>query len=281
MDDYSVRMANLLVGNNQSEAVIEWTLIGDTIRFHGDHIIALTGASFSATINGEVIHPWCSYFVKDGDVLKGGAVISGCRAYLAIAGGFDLPLVLNSYSTYIKAGIGGLKGRAFRKGDFIPSRRTNVKEGKKKTLSPELIPQYEDHLVARVLLGPNEDAFTVEGLHTFFQSTYNVTTQSDRMGYRLEGDSVAHKGKADIISNAVPMGSVQVPNDGQPIILMADCQPTGGYTSIALVASVDLPKVAQLRPGQMIQFVAISHAEAQDAYVKREKLFSKLQKLWR
>ncbi|MED4906586.1 biotin-dependent carboxyltransferase family protein [Parageobacillus thermoglucosidasius] len=289
MDSFASRLANLLVGNDADEATLEITMNGPTLRFDTDALIAICGGSFRCTLNSEPVSMWKPLFVRKGDVLSIGACQSGYRAYVAFAGGLNVPPVMNSRSTYVQAGIGGFHGRALRSGDVLPLRapvitiqekpvrwgiafsERNYINGKKK--------------IVRVAEGPEYGMFTAQSQERFFASVYEVTTQSDRMGYRLQGQALERATNHEMISEAVTFGTIQVPASGQPIVLMADCQTTGGYPRIAQVISADLPILAQARPGDYIQFQKVSWQEAQRLYVEREQQMKKwkmiIQQKWR
>ena len=261
LDSYAFRVGNLLVGNEEGASSLEITLFGCQLRALQDTKVALTGANLAATINGEPAPAWESLSIKRGDVLSFSRLDSGCRACLAIAGGIDVPEVMKSASTYVKAHIGGLSGRPLRQGDTLKTHESTTSAAVTR-LPSEYIPAYESQVTLRVILGPQDDCFTEEGIHTLLSSEYIVSTQADRMGYRLEGPRIEHRGDADIISDGIPLGAVQVPGDGLPIILLADRQTTGGYTKIATVISIDIPKVAQVKPGDKIKFQQITEEQA-------------------
>ena len=252
VDSYALRIGNLLLGNEEGEAGLEVTLLGPTLRFEEDCWIAITGADLGARINDMDAPLWETIPVTQGDILSFAAERpkKGMRAYITVAGGIDIPPILGSKSTYLRANLGGVEGRALRQGD-----RLNIKpvQSQHRRLPPEYIPRYELKSI-RVILGPNEDHFTPEGIKTFFSSEYQVLPESDRMALRLKGPKIEHKKGADIISEPVCTGAVQVPGNGQPIVLLADRQTTGGYAKIGVVISADLPRLAQLQPGDMISF---------------------------
>ena len=261
LDNYAFRIGNLLVGNEEGASSLEITLLGCQLRTLQDIKVAITGADLAATINGKPAPAWESLLIKSGDVLSFPRLDSGCRAYLAISGGIDVPEVMKSASTYIKAGIGGLSGRPLRQGDTLKAHESTASAAVTR-LPSEYIPAYENQITLRVILGPQDDFFTEEGICTFLNSEYTVTTQADRMGYRLEGPRIEHREEADIISDGIPLGAIQVPGDGLPIILLADRQTTGGYTKIATVISIDIPKVAQAKPGDKIKFQQVTEEQA-------------------
>ncbi len=271
MDDFSFRAANLLVGNQPDKAVLEATLIGPSLRFQGKCLIAVTGGEAEIRLNENAFPLWQSVLVEAGDVLSFAPMRRGCRLYIAFAGGIAIPDDLGSKSTCCKAQIGGLHGRPLRTGDELPlaeNANTAVLAAR-----AELVPDFPARVSLRVILGPQEDAFTPQGIQTFLSGDYTVTPVSDRMGYRLEGPQIEQSAGADIISDGIVMGAVQVPAGGQPIIMMADRQTTGGYTKIAAVITADLPLLAQARPGDTICFRAVSVEEAQkELLAYREKI---------
>ncbi len=268
MDTYSMRMANILVGNAPGDGVIEMTMLGLSAQFSCDTVIALTGADMTPTIGGEAVELYKTIPVHAGDVLSMQAAKSGMRTYLAVAGGFDLPPVMGSMSTNLKCGLGGYRGRKLQAGDEIPLRQSVRLSalGERRAAAEN---EYPDGIGIRVLLGPQDDYFTEKGMQTFLESTYAVTDKSDRMGVRLDGEKIENKNGVDIISDGIATGSVQIPASGTPIIMMADRQTTGGYAKIATVISADLPKIAQARPGTRLRFTAISEKEA--VWLKRQQ----------
>jgi len=261
LDNYAFRIGNLLVGNDEGAASLEITLFGCQLRALQDTKVAVTGADMAARINDEPASSWESQPVKSGDVLSFLRLNSGCRAYLAIAGGIDVTPVMKSASTYTKAGIGGFGGRPLRQGDIVKARVDAVSAAEAR-LPVKYIPVYKNQITLRVILGPQDDCFTEKGIYTLFNSEYIVSAQADRMGYRLEGPPVQHRDGADIISDGIPLGAVQVPGDGLPIILLADRQTTGGYTKIATVISVDIPRIAQAKPGDRVKFQRVTEGQA-------------------
>lgn len=272
MDTEAMTLANLLVGNAPGVGVVEMTMLGITARFDCDSVIALTGADMRARLNDRPVESYCSIAVRSGDVLSMKAAKTGMRAYLAVAGGFDLPVVMGSVSTNLKCGLGGFQGRKLQKGDELPLNQS-VTAFQPRRLSP---PDYPDSISLRVLPGPQDDAFTSQGMETFLASAYTVTDKADRMGLRLSGEKIESKNGVDILSDGIAAGSVQIPASGTPIIMMADRQTTGGYAKIATVISADLSRAAQARPGTRIRFVQVTEAEAirlrRDAEKKRKQL---------
>lgn len=266
MDDFSARIANLLVGNSQDEALIEATLVGPEIEFQSSSLISICGADMGGEINGRSVPMWTSILVGKDDRLKFTGLKSGLRTYIAFRGAIQVPVIMGSKSTFTRGKIGGFQGRKLQAQDLIPIENLDsVKEGS--YLPQEFIPSYqgEDNLI-RLVMGPQDDYFSQEAKETFLKSKYEITSEADRMGYRLEGAKIQHDKGADIISDGISFGSVQVPGHGHPIIMMADRQTTGGYTKIATVISPDLPKLAQLGPGSSLRFKALTVDEAHEEY---------------
>ncbi len=276
MDTFSLRLANILVGNHPNQACLEVTLLGPEIAFSSPGAIAICGANMNPSINNRIIPLNKTIEVRSGDILRFSGLVYGFRSYLAFAGGIDLPLVMGSRSTYIRARVGGLQGRAIVQGDTIPLGKIDRKIRIRK-ISSKLLPIYQSNQKLRVIAGPEVKSFGFEGIRNFLTSGYEISNQSDRMGYRLTGPIIKHsQGSADIISAATSMGTIQVPGDGQPIILMADRQTTGGYTRLANVISADLTLAAQLKPGDKIHFEEISLEKAQDIFISQEKMLESL-----
>lgn len=274
MDRYASRMANLLCGNPFSAAVIEMTVIGATFRFGQACRIAICGANMNPRLNGESIGNWQAIEAAPGDILETGYADSGCRSYLAVGGGFTVPMVMGSRSTYTRAAIGGVEGRPLKKDDEIPQGETPPVAAGARRLEQAFIPEYPGQIVLRVILGPQDDLFLQEGIDSLLQGKYEVTDESDRMGYRLAGPAIRHRDKADIVSDALARGAVQVPGNGQPIVMMADCGTTGGYAKVATVISADLWKMAQAKPQDIVSFSQCSETEAVAALVEENKRYS-------
>ena len=274
MDQFSLRVANILVGNQDSEACLEATFLGPEIEFQGDALIAITGANLVPMINSVAVDMWCGVKVSKGDVLSFGTAKDGCRSYIAIESGIDVPEVMGSKSTYVKGKVGGFEGRILKSDDEIKiGSADNNNFTSILKLPTEFIPTYIKDNTVRVVMGPQDDYFTKEGINTFLNCSYEVTNQADRMGYRLAGTKISHIEGADIISDGITMGSVQVPGHGAPIIMMADRQTTGGYTKIATVITPDINIVGQLKPGDNIRFKSIDIKEAHEIYKEYMKNF--------
>ncbi len=266
-------LGNRLVGNPDGAAGLECTLIGPRIEFSDARMVAVTGADMAAAVNGTETPRWQAFRVKAGDVLKFGPARSGVRAYVALSGGVTTPPALGSRSTYVRGALGGLGGRALRKGDQLPLGRPGavgtgrVKAGR--------APDYAAEPEVRVVLGPQDDRFTARGIAAFLEGPYEMLPQSDRMGARLKGPFIEHTRGHDIISDGVALGGIQVIGDGQPIVLLVDRQSTGGYTKIATVCSFDIGRIGQVKPGQRLRFRKVSVAEAHaELRARREQLDS-------
>lgn len=275
MDQFAMRVANMLVGNDENEAVLECTFLGPEIKFDCEEIISITGANMNPKINGEPALMWTSIKVNPGDILTFTGVISGLRAYIAFSRGLDVPEIMGSKSTFIRGKLGGLEGRKLQDNDEINLRERPLKETGS-YLSKDLIPVYEKDSVVRVIMGPQDDYFTDEAIETFLNSTYKVTSEADRMGYRLDGPKIEHKTGPDIISDGIVFGSIQVPGHGSPIIMMGDRQTTGGYTKIATVITPDLSLLAQMGPGWNVKFKKISVEESHALYKEYENRFKEI-----
>lgn len=283
MDVYHHNLANILVGNNPGCEVLEATILPPSLHFTQDNLFALCGAPVSGMLAGEPIEMNRAYLAHAGDTLMLTAATHGCRTYLAFAGGLDVPAVMGSKSTFLKGRIGGLNGRALQKGDFLGfcAPRTTLPNLAFRTIHESMIHDFAPAQTIRVIPGPQIDAFSGEGVSTFLNTTYTVTQNADRMGYRLDGARIEHAPNQDgnIISDAITKGAIQVPGHGQPIIMMADRQTTGGYAKIGHVISVDLPRVAQLRPGDSIRFALCDVQEAQSYANQRTQQLRTLRRI--
>jgi antagonist of KipI len=285
MDRIACRAANLLVGNNDGDAVIEATLLGPAIKFEHETLFALAGGDLAATVDGTPIPVWHSVLAPMGSTLRFGQATRGCRTYIAFSGGVDVPLVFGSRSTYLRAAFGGHEGRALRTGDvLLTGAESPTSKRIRESLAGDtarvtigrwsigvtLRPQYANDVVVRVLDGAHASLLNTESRIALYGERYRISSSSDRMGYRLEGTSLALETATELMSEGVAFGTVQLPPGGAPIILMADRQTTGGYPRIAEVASIDLPLVAQLKPGDSVRFRAVSLADAQRLYLEQE-----------
>lgn len=264
MDGTAFRTANLLVGNPEGESALEATVLGPTLRFDQDNVVAVTGADMAPILNGRPCPMYQAVAVKAGDRLALGAARTGCRAYIAFAGGLDVPQVMGSRATALQNKVGGFQGRKLAKGDSLGFRAPNPALPLPRT-APVPAPAGRE-VVIRVILGPQDDAFTEEGVRTFLSQPYVVSKDFDRMGCRLEGPVIRHKADGNIISDGMVTGAIQVPTSGQPIIMLAERQTVGGYTKIATVISADLPLVGQRKTGDVICFQAVSVEQAHRAW---------------
>ncbi|MDO9351414.1 MAG: biotin-dependent carboxyltransferase family protein, partial [Deltaproteobacteria bacterium] len=272
LDPFSFRVANLLVNNQGNEACLETTLMGLRLKALNEFVIAITGGDLSPSLNGEPLEMWRTHLLIEGDVVAFKKVRSGCRAYLSASGGFIVPEVMGSRSTYLSGKFGGLEGRPLRKGDILfrpdspsPLNRLGLR------FPDEWIPSFEKEVTLRVIPGPQDHHFTQEGFQTFCSSAYQVTPRCDRMGVRLDGTKIERRADVEesIISEGFLSGAIQVPGDGKPIIILTELV-TGGYTKIATVISTDVPKVAQMKPGDRVRFNPISIEEAHQFLKEQE-----------
>lgn len=272
MDRSACRVANLLAGNSPDAAVLEMTFVGPRLKFLSPATIALAGADLGAQLDDEPLPSWRCAGVVAGRTLSFAGPRDGLRCYMAILGGIEVPAVLGSRSTYTRSRLGGLEGRALAEGDRlgIPGDSPIVRSESAGVPTAER-PVYGHEHVLRVILGPQDDRFTPEGVNAFLSSEYRVTQKSDRMGYRLEGPPIAHARGADIVSDGSPLGAVQVTGDGQPIVLMADRGTAGGYAKVATVIGVDVGRLAQASPGDAVRFERIDLAGAHAALRAHEE----------
>ncbi len=269
MDPFAHRLANALVGNTRAAATLEVTLTGPSIRFDDARAVAVAGAVFDLFVDDQPVPHAATVAVGAGAVLRFGARRRGARAYLAVSGGIDVPLLLGSRATHLPTGIGGWHGRPLRRDDHVPlgqptpQRRRAVHHT---SAEPDVATP-----AVRVLAGPDAGRFAPDALEALVSEPYHVSVDSDRMGFRLEGPVLRHRAKADIVSDATPFGTLQVPASGQPVLLMADRQTTGGYARLATVISADLGIAGQAAPGDALRFVVCDRAEALRALVRRER----------
>lgn len=293
MDEQAHRLANLLVGNAQGTAALEITMMGPSLRFTETALIAITGADLSPRISEQALPRATPVLVRAGSQIDFGRRTAGLRAYLAVHGGFAVEPVMGSRSTYLRGGFGGFAGRALRKGDLLPvapgdaegvfrELRGKLQAGELPFAALDAPPQLslpapgEGPTTVRVTAGEQWLAFTDEARRALGEVEFRLSPQSDRMGLRFEGPKLALREPLEMISEAVAFGTVQVPPDGNPIVLMADRQTTGGYPKIASVATVDLPLLAQLAPQQAVRFALIPLQEAQRLDQGRERALADL-----
>jgi antagonist of KipI len=260
MDRASFVLANRLVANPDGAAGLECTLVGPRLTTDAPCVVAVTGAEAPVTVNDRQAPRWTTLQLAAGDTLRVGPARSGVRAYVAFGGGLDVPVVLGSRATYLRGRLGGLEGRALRRDDVLSLGPAPPVPGRR--MRPGAVPAWNGDITLRVVLGPQADRFTGEGIATLLGHPYEMLPQSDRMGARLRGPRIAHTRGHDIVSDGIALGAIQVPGDGQPIVLLVDRQSTGGYTKIATVCSFDIGRLAQVKPGQHIRFTAIDVTEA-------------------
>jgi biotin-dependent carboxylase-like uncharacterized protein len=271
MDPLSHRLANLLVGNDADAAALEITLLGPELEFETERVVAVAGAEFELTLDGRPASCGAAFVAAARTRLRFGARRSGARAYLAISGGVDTTPVLGSRSTHVISALGGFEGRALRAGDRLPLGRNEPGRRTARAPADPLIEVPHGSARLRVLPGPQQDYFTDAALDALQSAPYVIGQHSDRMGFRLQGPALVHVRGADIISDATPLGALQVPASGQPILLMADRQTTGGYPKIATLIAADLPIAGQLGPGDTITFEVCSARQAMAALIAQEQ----------
>lgn len=288
-DSYAYRLGNALVGNPANAAVLECTLRGVTLRFETDTVFALTGAEGPAALDDAPVAYYAPLLAQAGSVLRMGTAASGLRSYLAVGGGIATPPLLESRSTDLKCRIGGLAGRKLAKNDFLPTGPCDTRELWEKITARSLNRPIHDALVChgthpvraegaknlpllRAVAGPQQASFTDKALHDFTHSSYTLTPDCDRMACRLAGPIIETVHGSDILSDGIAAGSVQVSTNGQPIVMLADHQTTGGYAKIATVISADLPMLAQLRPGQSVCFTFVAPQQAVQAARRQAEL---------
>ena len=265
LDSLAFQIGNILLGNSYENPGIETTMIGPTIKFKSNMWICITGAQSSPTVDGHEIQMWKPIYVKENSILKWGSLNWGIRSYILFNMNMEIEKTMNSYSTNTSLEIGGHKnGSPLQKGDkinlinshhSIPTLNNSFKYTK------HYIPQ-ENNITLRIILGPHDDYFSQYEINKLLSSEFIITPQSNRIGYRLSGPKIKHSKKSDIISEGGALGSIQIPGEGQPIILLHDRGTTGGYPKIATIASVDIPKISQAKPGQIIKFKEIDIEES-------------------
>ncbi|MDW8565155.1 5-oxoprolinase subunit C family protein [Staphylococcus shinii] len=273
LDTYALRIGYTLIGNEGP--AIEFTIIGPTIQFLNDNTFVLTGGHFEATLNDQAISHQTVIFVEKDDELKIGSVVDGARGYILFGNPLEIPKVANSYSTHTRSKIGGYHGRALKSSDVITCQQNKMYTERiglscpVDTLNQELI---------HIIEGPQIERFSDEAKQKLVNENFEISEKSDRMGFRLQGENIAPIESADIISEPLALGSIQVPNDGNPIILLNDKQTVGGYTKIATVCAADLPILAQKKPNETIKFEWITVEAATEKLKQKEQEFNKKQK---
>jgi len=267
MDWWAFRAANTLVGNEMDCACLEIGFSSAVLIVEADALMALAGAGYRLNVNHRQVPLWMAFRVKPGDCIRIEKKPGGNWVYLAVSGGVLSPVWLGSRSTYARAGL----GRPLISGDRLP---ISSMAGQRGWLAGRAFPEsarppYDQTSHLRVVLGPHQDCFFTEDIQAFFGEAFYLSPQSDRMGYRLQGPTLHHKERADLVSQGMAIGEIQVPGSGQPIVMMPDHPTTGGYTCIGTVARVDLPLLAQVQPGEVeIHFLSVEVDEAQDALRK-------------
>lgn len=288
MDVLATRLANILVGNPEGEATIEVTMFGTALQFEEDHLIAITGADLQATVDGEKVAMWRPLYIQKGQVVKFNFSKSGSRAYIAFAGGIEVPIVMDSKSTYMQANIGGYHGRKLQKDDVVqcgkPS-ELSARFTKQLQGSSRQLPWYVNFSTLypspistpiRILKGMEYERFDKSSQLALLQDSYQLSIDSNRMGYQLQGAKLELSHTFELLSEGVTFGTIQVPTNGQPIILMAERQTIGGYPRIGQVITVDLPRLAQLQPGDTIGFEFVSIREAEQLLFEQERYLATL-----
>ena len=277
MDEFPMRAANILVGNDEGAAGLEMTVLGPRIKVLRDTLVAMTGGDLSPEIDGEPVENWRSIRVSRDSVISFKGVRDGMRSYLAVAGGIDVPVVLGSRSTYLSGRIGGLEGRPLKAGDVLPAPLVGAERLIECGLPEDLeAPTYAHQDPIRLVLGPQDGAFTAEAIDILLGCTYSIALDSDRMGYRLEGPAIDHLSGPDIVSDGTPLGAVQVPGDRQPIILLADRGTTGGYAKIATVISADIGRLSQMMPRDELTFTQVTVQEGQAVLREQEDVLARI-----
>jgi biotin-dependent carboxylase-like uncharacterized protein len=270
-DAIALRLGNRLVGNAEGAAALEMTLLGATLLFPEGAVVALAGAEFRAELDGVPVPLWSSIEVRSGQTLRAGATRSGARCYLCVSGGIDVKPLFDSSSTHLLSGLGGHEGRALRKGDVLKIGASGA-TFRRRTVTPTALRRLQPQKVLRVTPGPQNERFTNAARKIFYGSTYRVAEESNRMGLRLGGTPLPVNGTAEMTTEGVSLGAVQITPAGLPIILFVEQQTTGGYAKIANVISADFSSLGQLRPRDEIRFLAVDWRAARRLLIEQEKL---------
>ncbi|HCW54494.1 MAG TPA: KipI antagonist [Clostridium sp.] len=301
MDIYDMKLANIAIGNDENEGVLEATMIGPSLKISKGELIAITGADISPTINKIKVPMGRPVYIKEDSILEFGQCKKGCRTYIAVCGGFDIKSVMGSISTYLRGKLGGLEGRALKKGDVLnvrPKSVTGENIIKKLVAGSKGIYDYSEfcaphwyirnysdysksnskYKVVRAFEDRQYKNFGGESTEKFWNSEFVIDSKSDRMGYRLKGPKIIMDEKIEMISGEVSFGTIQIPSDGNPIILLADRATAGGYPKIAHVCDYDIQKLVQIKPGESIKFEKIDIKEAEKLYIERLKEIEELKK---
>lgn len=274
-DAVSIRIANLLVGNDEYAPALEMTLLGATLEFDERTIVSLTGASCQCKVGPDFVSANEAVEISAGTVLQCGSTTNGARSYLAVQGGFDVPLVMRSASTDVRGRFGGIEGRRLQKGDVLKVRKGGNPQVRR--LRAGILEPTRPSAPVRVTRGAQSDWFHSEMYSKLLTSPYLVSEQTDRAGLRLQGEAVLPSERSQLLTDGIPLGAIQVPQDGQPIILFVDQQTTGGYPKIANVISADIHRIGQLRPRDQMRFAEVPMAEAVEALRSQERW---LKEIW-
>ncbi|MGE1063395.1 biotin-dependent carboxyltransferase family protein [Megasphaera paucivorans] len=278
MDPYACHMANLLVGNKVSAAVIEMTEEGIILKFDKSQLVSVCGADMQGMVNENPVKNWSSFIVPDGGTLSFGRALSGQRAYVAVHGGFDVPKVLGSRSTYTVAGIGGYEGRILHQGDILYLAEDREKKVCTTNIPAAYIPQYNPECTLRIMMGPQDSLFSNEAIHQFLTATY-VVESSNRVAYQLAGPKIMPITKTNIVSDAVSPGAVQIPSGGTPcIVAAADHGTTRGFAKIGYVIQADLMNLVQAKAGDKIHFMAVTRQDAVNYLKQRQQAYETVKK---
>jgi antagonist of KipI len=266
MDWFALRAANTLTGNSENAAGLEFTLQAPVLQCEEECLLALCGQGFTMQIGGREVGSWRAAYARPGEIVQFSSQGSPGWGFLAAAGGIEVPLVMGSRATYLRGGFGGLEGRTLRDGDLLPlgpSPGAGFQQLAGRALPRKLRPPYAESPLVPIVPGPQAEVFGSAGLDALLNGEYAVRSDSDRMGYRLSGPAIPRRVESELLSEGIANGSIQVPPDGQPIVLLADRPTTGGYHKIATVARVGLPLLAQAAPGVgRVRFEAVTVAEA-------------------
>jgi biotin-dependent carboxylase-like uncharacterized protein len=272
-DAIALRVGNRLVGNPENTAALEMTLLGGAFHFPDGAVLALSGSDFGATLDGLPIDPWSSFEARPGQTLRLGQTRSGARCYLCVQGGIAVEAFLGSASTHVLSGLGGFEGRALRKGDRL-SIASKSAPSRRRVVDPNILSPLSPRKILRCTAGPQSEWFPKSSQHIFYNSTFLVSEESNRMGLRLEGPSIAVSASGPMITEGVSLGAIQIAGGGSPIILFVEQQTTGGYPKIANVISADLFSVGQLRPRDRIRFERVAFPAARSLLLEQEELLA-------
>jgi len=278
LDQFAYLISNILISNPKDAAALEITVYGPTLEVLNKALLSITGADIPLFLNDKQIDHWSSFNVDKGDIIRFGQLKSGCRAYLSVSSGFDVPKVMGSRATYVGAKLGGFFGRPLKKGDILFMRENSYQSLTPKKLKKRFIPEYRKSITLNAIPGPQDDFFD-DALEIFFSSEFTISPKADRMGYRLNGPLLNHKEgmPKSIISEPSLPGGVQVTPDGQSLILLTE-QTVGGYTKIATIISSDIPFLAQAKPGDKIHFNKIDLQTSHEMLLERQKLLTQIEK---